>query len=200
MVQKAVDYETAREVSVAETLAYLGAGVALIEDMTGFGRRWVRSLVRRYRGPLARKPRDPLRWFGHDPFRMLHGWLASSLHQCQPPGDSPGARLANAFTSYRRLAHPPGMLDINECAQFIALVQGGRARLRACPNCRELHLALLDGTRCASCRVRSIRCDGYSGVIVSSRWDNNRQDRPECESKRGASNPEPSAFDRDDKI
>lgn len=157
MVQKAVDLETAQEVEVAERLAGLGASPALIERLTGFGPRWVRACVRRHNGPLAQKPRDPLRRFGDDPLRLLHAWIISSvMYDFQSSNSSPGARLLGAYLAYRGTARPPGVLDINECAQIIELYCRGEARLRPCAKCRTGHLVLSEGTSlCAYCFLKT---------------------------------------------
>ena len=157
MVQKAVDYATAQEVAVAEELARLGAGAALIEHLTGFGPRWVRGCVRRHNGPLSQKPRDPLRRFGDDPVRLLHAWIVSRvMYDFQSVSSSAGARLVSAYLAYRATAHPPGILDINECAQIIELHTRGEARLRPCATCKTPHLVLSEGSSlCAFCFLES---------------------------------------------
>jgi hypothetical protein len=157
MVQKAVNLETAREVKVAEDLARLGGNPAVIERLTGFGPRWVRACVRRHNGPLAQKPRDPLRRFGDDPLRLLHAWIISSvMYDFQPSSSSPGARLLGAYLAYRGTVGPPGVLDINECAQIIELYCRGEARLRPCAKCRVGHLVLSEGSSlCAYCLLKT---------------------------------------------
>ncbi|MGH3430682.1 MAG: hypothetical protein ACRDQZ_24475 [Mycobacteriales bacterium] len=154
MVQKAVDYETAKEVAVAEALAELGACAARIERLTGFGARWIRGLVRRHDGPLAQKPRDAVRWFSEDPSRLLHGWVVCAvLHEVGAPNLSRGARLVEAYRAYRRLAEPQVLLDINECALIIDLYAQGSAWLRPCTECRKPHLVLAEGSVCAVCQM-----------------------------------------------
>lgn len=154
MVQKAVDYETAREVAVAEALARLGAGAALIERRTGFGARWIRGLVRRHGGPLAQKPRDALRWFGEDPPRLLHGWVVCVLLQeVEAPNLSRGARLVEAYQAYKRLADAQAILDINDCALIIDLYAEGNAWLRPCTDCGKPQLVLAEGSVCAVCQM-----------------------------------------------
>lgn len=153
MVQKAVDYATAREVAVAEELARLGASAVLIRHLTGFGPRWVRGCVRRYNGPMAQKPRDPHRRFGDDPVRLLHAWIVSFvMYDFQAVSSSPGARLMAAYLAYRATACPPGILDINECAQIIELHDRGEVRLRPCAKCKMVHLVLSEASSlCAFC-------------------------------------------------
>src|ERR1700730_17429431 len=181
MVHRAVDCETAEEVGVAEWLAKLGASAALIERLTGFGSRWVRGAVRRHAGPLAKKPRDPLRQFGRDPTRLLHGWMICIvMYEYQPAHLSEGARLVEAYLAYRGIAQPPGMLDINECAQIIDLYQNNNAWLQPCRQCHRTHLVLSDLTICALCATKaSIFCNICKEPLSASRGSLRTQHR-EC--------------------
>jgi hypothetical protein len=166
-MHRAVDCETAQEVAVAEALAKLGAGAALIERLTGFGSRWVRDAVRRHAGPLAQKPRDPLKRFGRDPTRLLHGWMICVvMYEYQLAYLSEGARLVEAYLAYRGIAQPPGILDINECAQIIDLYQSDNAWVQPCPQCHRKHLVLSERTVCALCATKaSMFCKACDGPL-----------------------------------
>jgi hypothetical protein len=154
MAQRAVDCETAQEVSVAQELARLGATAALIERLTGFGARWNRSLVRRYGGPIAQKPRDA-RFFDEDPARRHQGWLCIVMSEDQPANLSPGAQLVEAYIAYRGSAQQPGILDINESAQVIDLYRTGNAWIRSCTQCKKEHLVLSERQLCPECWLMS---------------------------------------------
>jgi hypothetical protein len=153
MVHRAADYHTAREVFVAVELAQFGAASALIERLTGFGPRWVRSIVRENGGTLALKSKDPVRWFEEKPERLLHARFVQMAYERQPSNESTGRRLLSTFAAYRRVAANPGLLDINECAQVIDLYQSGNAWVRECSRCQERHLVLAERALCPICRL-----------------------------------------------
>jgi hypothetical protein len=154
MVQKAVDYETAQEVAIAETLAKLGASPVLIGQLTDFGSRWIRSLVRRYNGPLCQKPKDPLRRLADDPDRLLDGGaMCLVMYEFQPVSLSPGARLIEAYLAYRDMPQHTRVLDINECAWIIELYRTGSAWLRPCRVCRIPHFVVTENAICAVCAL-----------------------------------------------
>ena len=149
MSQRAVDFETARLVSVAQALARLGATPVLIERVTGFGPRWVRGLVRQHGGPLAQRPRDP-RYFDEDAGRRLDGWYYLTMYLDQPCNVSMGTRILEAYLAYRA-AQQPGVLDINDCAQVVELLEAGEATVGTCRECHGGHLVFSEGRTCPEC-------------------------------------------------
>jgi hypothetical protein len=153
MVHRAADYHTALEVFVAVELARGGAASVLIERLTGFGARWVRSIVRENGGALALKSKDPLRWFEEHPMRLLHARYVQMAYERQPANDSIGRRLLNTYGAYRRVVSSASLLDINECAQVIDLCQSGNAWVRECTECQQKHLVLTERTLCPICRL-----------------------------------------------
>jgi hypothetical protein len=189
VMHRAVDWETAQEVAVAETLANLGAGAALIERLTGFGSRWVRDAVRRHAGPLAQKPRDALKRFGRDPTRLLHGWMICIvMYEYQPAYLSEGARLVEAYSAYRGIAQPPGILDINECAQIIELYQSNNAWVQPCLLCHRKHLVLSERTVCALCATRAIMFCKVCGEPLEHRDGRSRTRHRECQASAAKQN------------
>jgi hypothetical protein len=169
MVHRAADYYTAQEVFVAVELARRGAASALIERLTGFGARWVRSIVREHGGALAMKSKDPLRWFEENPTRLLHARYVQMAYERQPANETMGRRLLNTYNAYRRVAAIPGLLGINECAQVIDLYQSGNAWVRECTECQQKHLVLTERTLCPVCRLMAREfCRGCGQPLPAS--------------------------------
>lgn len=153
MLRRASDYKTAQEVAVAVDLARCGATVALIERMTGFGRRWIRGIMRKYGGKLARKSTGPVTWFEEKPQRLLQACYVVLAYECEAEEHSPGRRLVDAYREYRVVARDPGILTINECAQIVDLYRKGSAFLLSCTACKTVHLALSERPLCPMCRM-----------------------------------------------
>lgn len=169
MVHRAADYRTAKEVFVAVELAQSGAASALIERLTGFGPRWVRSIVRDNGGALAMKSKDPVRWFEENPQRLLHARYVQMAYERQPSNETTGRRLLSTYYAYRRVASNPGLLDVNECAQVIDLYQSGNAWVRECSQCQERHLVLAERALCPICRLMAREfCRGCSQPLPAA--------------------------------
>src|SRR5579884_923419 len=130
MTQRAVDFETAQWVSVAQALARFGAAPGLIERVTGFGPKWSRRLVKRHGGPIALRPRDP-KYFDTDARRRHDSWYFLSMYLDVPANIPMGIRLLEAYLAYRA-AQQPGVLNINECAQIADLCGAGEAKVGTC--------------------------------------------------------------------
>lgn len=150
--RRAADPNDAKEVIVAVELARCGAASGLVERLTGFGTRWVRSIVRENGGVIAMKSKDPMRWLEESPQRLVHARYIQTAYDVQPANESIGRRLINAYTAYRRVTPNPGLLDINECAQVIDLYQSGNAWVRECSQCQERVLVLSEHSQCPICR------------------------------------------------
>jgi len=169
IVRRAADFQTAQEVVLAVELARVGAASALIEQLTGFGSRSIRRIVREHGGALAMKFKDPVRWLEDDPQRLLHARFALMPYVLQPSTDSIARKLLSAYNAYRHLAPPPQLLDVNECAQVINLYQSGNAWLRECGDCQEMYLVLADRSSCPLCRfIAREFCRGCSTLLAPS--------------------------------
>ena len=151
-MSRAVDCKTAEEVLVADALATLGAAASLIGRLTGFGRRWIRVLVRGRDGPFGYKLHDAA-FFESDVHRRHHAWVSVVLYESQPANLSPGARLVGAYVVYRSRAVLPGLLTINEFAQVVELYERRDARLRECSNCHGEHLVFRERSLCPLCQM-----------------------------------------------
>jgi hypothetical protein len=166
IVRRAADFQTAQEVVLAVELARVGAASALIEQLTGFGSRSIRRIVREHGGALAMKFKDPVRWLEDDPQRLLHARFVLMPYVLQPSTDGIARKLLNTYNTYRQLVPPPQLLDVNECAQVIDLYQEGNAWLRECSDCQEMHLVLTERSSCPLCRfIAREFCRGCHTVL-----------------------------------
>lgn len=151
MVARAVDYETAQQVVVSVGLARMGACAAVLERVTGFGKKWVRTIVKQNGGQLARRMREPS-WFEADQERLLQGRFVVMMYERQRANRSPAVRLLESYLAYREVVRPPGVLDVNDSAQLIELYQTGNAWGRCCSSCEETFLIVYERQVCPNCR------------------------------------------------
>jgi len=153
MLQRAVDRETASEILVAVDLAKLGAGAALIGELTGFGPRWVRRVVQRNGGAIARRERDPHRWIAEEPNRSIHAAVGLCAYGLQPARATAAMKLKVSYEAYCNVMPRAHIMDVNMLAQMIELYDDGDAQMRLCTECREAHLVLAEQPMCSACRL-----------------------------------------------
>lgn len=161
MVHRAADYQMAKEVCVAVDLARAGAPSALIERVTGFGKRWVRSIVREHGGAPSTKAKDVGRWLDQEPDRLIQAQYALRLFEQCPLNASMGSRIFAAYKSYRNVPPDPVLLGITEFAQIVDLFQSRKVWARACTDCEHVYLVHTERSLCPNCRtIDSFVCRG----------------------------------------
>jgi hypothetical protein len=152
VIHRATAPEAAERVLQARDLACAGSSSTLIETLTGFGTRFVRSLVREYGGALATKPRDPKRWL-REPRLLAHVPYVVLFYEYQRATMSVPERLLDTFYSYRTHARPP-LLDVNQCAQIIDLYETNNLWERTCTKCPLTYFVLSEEPLCPKCRLK----------------------------------------------
>jgi hypothetical protein len=155
---------SAQDVVLSIELARRGAGTTLITELTGFGARFVRQIVRGHGGTTGRA-NDSRIWFQQDPHRLVHGRLLLQAYELQPSSYTPGQRLLAAYDAYRESACQPGVLGLQHCYNLVQLYQKGEVAHRNCGQCRLPYLILSERTVCPVCytvgRVFCLGCGTY---------------------------------------
>ena len=149
---KATDVATARLIVIADELASVGARAPLIRQLTGFGERWVRNLVRRSKAARPRRMSDAALWLDQDPQRLVDTSVFMAVYGCQLTTDPEANRLLRSYRAYRAIK-PGAALDINRCAQVIELCRLRTLRSATCRLCGTRYLALPSDAMCPVCRM-----------------------------------------------
>jgi hypothetical protein len=154
MRPRTTDPDIAKRLLEAHALAKAGASIGLILQLTRFGKRMVRDLVRNHGYRPLRKRRTPRRWLNHRP-QSAHVAQVVLLYECQFSMHSATDKLLRTFSLYSAWLGEGRVLDCDQCAQIIGLYESGALRQYRCSQCPRFFFALSWQALCPMCRLQA---------------------------------------------